>query len=221
MMMINVFRSVVVSLAFLYNFWVIIYRTAFDEITSSTVIIWWSSSAIFDCHWQLLWSDSAFPLKVSSRLSERLNICDGHPHSFPDRYVESTLFMLLIVQVKYVMLKSILTKISWFGQRNRIREDKYQFLRDSVSSTFSISIDLLSAYLEDGVLQTDSVKLRQHYMNSTTFYIDLLCLLPLDFLYLSLEFQSMLRVCRLVKIYRFWEFLDRCSFYLLVAIFSP
>ena len=46
-----------------------------------------------------------------------------------------------------------------------------------------------SAYLEDGVLQTDSVKLRQHYMNSTTFYIDLLCLLPLDFLYLSLEFQ--------------------------------
>ena len=108
-----------------------------------------------------------------------------------------------------------------------------------------------SAYLEDGVLQTDSVKLRQHYMNSTTFYIDLLCLLPLDFLYLSLEFQvsrrmmvvvvvvvvsvvvillllmimialtssiylilvfqSMLRVCRLVKIYRFWEFLDRCA----------
>ena len=51
-----------------------------------------------------------------------------------------------------------------------------------------------SAYLEDGVLQTDSVKLRQHYMNSTTFYIDLLCLLPLDFLYLSLEFQVSLRM---------------------------
>ena len=44
------------------------------------------------------------------------------------------------------------------------------------------------------MLQTDSVKLRQHYMNSTTFYIDLLCLLPLDFLYLSLEFQVSLRV---------------------------
>ena len=51
-----------------------------------------------------------------------------------------------------------------------------------------------TAYLEDGVLQTDSVKLRQHYMNSTTFYIDLLCLLPLDFLYLSLEFQVSLRM---------------------------
>ena len=30
-------------------------------------------------------------------------------------------------------------------------------------------------------------------------------------IYLSLVFQSMLRVCRLVKIYRFWEFLDRCA----------
>ena len=39
-MMIKMFRSVVVSLAFLYNFWVIIYRTAFDEITSSSVIVW-------------------------------------------------------------------------------------------------------------------------------------------------------------------------------------
>ena len=57
-----------------------------------------------------------------------------------------------------------------------------------------------SAYLEDGVLQTDSVKLRQHYMNSTTFYIDLLCLLPLDFLYLSLEFQVSLRMMVMVVV---------------------
>ena len=49
------------------------------------------------------------------------------------------------------------------------------------------------------MLQTEAVKLRQHYTNTTTFYIDLLCLLPLDVLYLSLNFQSMLRVCRLVK----------------------
>ena len=59
---------------------------------------------------------------------------------------------------------------------------------------------LFSAYLEDGVLQTDSVKLRQHYMNSTTFYIDLLCLLPLDFLYLSLEFQVSLRMTVMVMV---------------------
>lgn len=46
-------------------------------------------------------------------------------------------------------------------------------------------------------------------MNSTTFYVDLLCLLPLDFLYLSIGFKSILRSFRIVKIYRFWAFLDR------------
>ena len=57
-----------------------------------------------------------------------------------------------------------------------------------------------TGYLEDGVLQTDSTKLRQHYMNSTTFYVDCLCLLPLDFLYLSLGFKSILRIFRFERI---------------------
>ena len=63
--------------------------------------------------------------------------------------------------------------------------------------------------IQDGVLQTDAFKLRQHYMNSTTFYVDCLCLLPLDFLYLSLGFKSILRIFRLVKVYQFWAFMDR------------
>ena len=46
-------------------------------------------------------------------------------------------------------------------------------------------------------------------MNCTIFYIDCLCLLPLDFLYLSIGFNSILRCFRLIKIYRFWAFLDR------------
>lgn len=72
-----------------------------------------------------------------------------------------------------------------------------------------IMIHFRTGYLEDGVLQTDAVKLRHHYMNSTTFYIDCLCLLPLDFLYLSIGFNSILRSFRLVKIYQFWAFMDR------------
>ena len=72
-----------------------------------------------------------------------------------------------------------------------------------------IGVHFRTGYLEDGVLQTDSTKLRHHYMNSTTFYIDCLCLLPLDFLYLSIDFNSILRCFRLVKIYRFWAFMDR------------
>ncbi|VEN45137.1 unnamed protein product, partial [Callosobruchus maculatus] len=95
--------SMVVSLAFLYNFWVIIYRFAFREIDSNTIVVWFCLDYFAD-------------------------------------------FLYLV----------------------------------------DILFHFRTGYLEDGVLQTDSGKLRQHYMNSTTFYIDCLCLLPLDFLYLSI-----------------------------------
>lgn len=116
----------VVSLAFLYNFWVIIYRFAFQEIHVDSIVVWFCLDYFSD-------------------------------------------FLYLI----------------------------------------DILFHFRTGYLEDGVLQTDSTKLRQHYMNSTTFYIDCLCLLPLDFLYLSIGFNSILRSFRLVKIYRFWAFMDR------------
>ncbi|KAG5885980.1 hypothetical protein JTB14_008335 [Gonioctena quinquepunctata] len=118
--------SMVVSLAFLYNFWVIIYRFAFREIDGNTLLVWFCLDYIAD-------------------------------------------FLYLV----------------------------------------DIMFHFRTGYLEDGVLQTDSTKLRHHYMNSTTFYIDCLCLLPLDFLYLSVGFNSILRSFRLVKIYRFWAFMDR------------
>ncbi|XP_039295982.1 cyclic nucleotide-gated cation channel alpha-3 isoform X3 [Nilaparvata lugens] len=118
--------SMVVSLAFLYNFWVIIYRFAFQEINRETLLVWFCLDYLAD---------------------------------------------LLYI--------------------------------------FDIMFHFRTGYLEDGVLQTDSTKLRTHYMNSTTFYIDCLCLLPLDFLYLSIGFNSILRSFRLVKIYRFWAFMDR------------
>ncbi|KAJ8680561.1 hypothetical protein QAD02_016348 [Eretmocerus hayati] len=118
--------SMVVSLAFLYNFWVIIYRFAFQEINGETIVVWFCLDYLSD-------------------------------------------FLYLI----------------------------------------DIAFHFRTGYLEDGVLQTDSTKLRTHYMNSTTFYIDCLCLLPLDCLYLSIGFNSILRSFRLVKIYRFWAFMDR------------
>ncbi|XP_008547129.1 potassium/sodium hyperpolarization-activated cyclic nucleotide-gated channel 3 [Microplitis demolitor] len=118
--------SMVVSLAFLYNFWVIIYRFAFQEINGETLVVWFCLD-----------------------------------------YFSDLLYLVDIV------------------------------------------FHFRTGYLEDGVLQTDATKLRNHYMNTTTFYIDCLCLLPLDFLYLSIGFNSILRSFRLVKIYRFWAFMDR------------
>jgi hypothetical protein len=118
--------SSIVSLAFLYNFWVIIYRFAFQEIDSENLGIWFTLD-----------------------------------------YTADLLYIL------------------------------------------DIAFHFRTGYLDDGVLQTDSIKLRIHYMNTTMFYIDCLCLLPLDFLYLSIGFCSILRCFRLVKVYRYWAFLDR------------
>ena len=66
-----------------------------------------------------------------------------------------------------------------------------------------------TGFLMDGVLQTDGRLIRIYYLNSMEFYIDCFSLIPLDFLYISLGFQSIARVTRLAKIYKFWLFLDR------------
>ncbi|XP_023933698.1 cyclic nucleotide-gated cation channel alpha-3 [Lingula anatina] len=118
--------SSIVSLAFLYNFWVPIYRFAFAEINENNMALWFTLD-----------------------------------------YTADFIYLLDIV------------------------------------------VHFRTGFLDEGVLQTDVTKLRLHYMNSTMFYIDCLCLLPLDFLYLSIDFNSLLRGFRLVKIYRYWTFLDR------------
>lgn len=114
------------SLAFLYNFWVIIYRYSFNEINEDNMVYW----LLFDY------------------IADFLYVCD-------------------------------------------------------------IAFNFRTGFLEEGVLQTDPLRLRHHYMNTTRFYIDCLCLMPLDILYLSIGYNSILRCFRLVKIYRFWSFLDR------------
>lgn len=66
-----------------------------------------------------------------------------------------------------------------------------------------------TGFLEEGVLQTDPIRIRHHYMNTTRFYVDCLCLLPLDILYLSFGYQSIFRCFRLVKVYKLMALLER------------
>ncbi|CAH8445770.1 unnamed protein product [Heterobilharzia americana] len=74
-----------------------------------------------------------------------------------------------------------------------------------------MTISIRTGFLEDGVMQFDGMKMRSHYLNSSRFYIDCLSLLPLDFLYLSIGFKSILRIFRLCKVYKFWQFMDRAE----------
>lgn len=117
--------SCAVSVAFLYNFWVIVYRFEFHEIRPGTVVTWFALD---------YGADAVYALDIAFRLR--------------------------------------------------------------------------SGYLEDGILQTDGAKMRAHYMKSSEFFADCLCLLPLDFLYLVTGFNSLLRLGRILKIYRFLGMCD-------------
>ncbi|VDK33652.1 unnamed protein product [Taenia asiatica] len=64
------------------------------------------------------------------------------------------------------------------------------------------------AYLENGILQKDLRKVKQHYLNSIRFYLNCLCILPLDLLYISVGVMSLLRILRFVKIYKLFESID-------------
>ncbi len=116
----------IVSLAFIYNFWIIIYRSSFNEITTQTQLYWM--------------------------------ICD---------YTADFIYLI------------------------------------------DILFNFHTGFLEEGVLQTDPLRIRHHYMNTTRFYIDCFCLLPLDILYLSFDFHSIFRCFRLVKVYKLFEFIER------------
>jgi cyclic nucleotide gated channel alpha 3 len=94
-----------------------------------------------------------------------------------------------------------------------VSENKLYWFTCDYFADFLYVCDILfnfrTGFLEEGVLQTDPIRLRHHYMNTTRFYIDCLCLMPLDILYLSLGYKSVFRFFRLVKIYKFFEFIDR------------
>lgn len=117
--------SFIVCLAVIYNYWVIIFRYTFDEITLETCFVWF--------------------------------MCD---------YTMDLIYLL----------------------------DIFKGLR--------------TAYLDQGVVVRDVTKMGLHYRNTMVFYADWLCLLPLDLIYLSVGFKSLLRSARLIKIYKVWTFLD-------------
>lgn len=77
---------------------------------------------------------------------------------------------------------------------------------------------LFLGYLDQGLLVRDSNKLLVNYVNSWTLKMDIICLIPTDLLYFVFGVSCpdqvipcpvILRVNRLFKIYRMFEFFDR------------
>ncbi|XP_033102307.1 cyclic nucleotide-gated channel rod photoreceptor subunit alpha-like [Anneissia japonica] len=68
-----------------------------------------------------------------------------------------------------------------------------------------IFVQLRTGYLEQGLLQRNEAKLRQYYIHSWRFPVDIVSLTPLDLLYLipsERRYHSMVRFPRFLKVYR-------------------
>ncbi|XP_066494020.1 cyclic nucleotide-gated channel beta-1 [Tiliqua scincoides] len=64
-------------------------------------------------------------------------------------------------------------------------------------------------FVQRGDIITDKKAMRKNYLKSRRFKLDVICLLPLDFLYLKVGFNSLLRLPRCLKYMAFFEFNNR------------
>ena len=72
-----------------------------------------------------------------------------------------------------------------------------------------IFVSMRTGYLEDGILQKDAHKLKNHYLHMNSFKLDAAALVPLDIAYFFIKHEPAIRMNRLIKYHRFWHFLDR------------
>lgn len=73
-------------------------------------------------------------------------------------------------------------------------------------------VQMRTSYLRDGILEEDENKMKSYYMNTFYFKVDLLSVLPLDWLYLMLTWSApppTLHCFKLLKLYRLRQFSNR------------
>ena len=70
-----------------------------------------------------------------------------------------------------------------------------------------IIVQFRTGYLDQGIMVYDSKLLAKRYIASKSLYIDLVCLLPLDFLQFVVGIHPMLRFPRFLKVYRYFTFM--------------
>jgi len=77
---------------------------------------------------------------------------------------------------------------------------------------YTCSLPVPTAYLEQGIVVTDSALLRRHYTRTSTFRVDTVSVLPTDALYAWLGNGAVyVRINRLLRIGRLAEFVQRAE----------
>ncbi|XP_063592478.1 uncharacterized protein LOC134769669 [Penaeus indicus] len=69
-----------------------------------------------------------------------------------------------------------------------------------------IFVQFRTGYLEQGLIVYDFKKLARHYMQSKSFMLDIVSLIPLDFLQIVLGPQPLIRFPRFIKVYRVYNY---------------
>ncbi|XP_047489239.1 uncharacterized protein LOC125039406 isoform X4 [Penaeus chinensis] len=69
-----------------------------------------------------------------------------------------------------------------------------------------IFVQFRTGYLEQGLIVYDFKKLARHYMQSKSFMLDIVSLVPLDFLQIVIGPQPLIRFPRFIKVYRVYNY---------------
>ena len=93
-------------------------------------------------------------------------------------------------------------------------QDRYQIVCWIVADIFcdilyilDIVVQLRTGYLECGLIVYNTKKLAVHYVCSKNFVLDLLSLIPLDFVQLTIGIHPIIRFPRFLKVYRSYRFM--------------
>ncbi|KAK3099583.1 hypothetical protein FSP39_006505 [Pinctada imbricata] len=112
------------------------------------------------------------------------------------------------VSVMYNLIVVIM-RASFYDQLNIPEFMKYWFIFDYICDgvyIFDMFIKSRIGFLEQGLLVRDTKRLAKVYLTSWKFIADIIAIIPLDFLYLAVGFEALLRLNKCLKVWRVGEF---------------
>ncbi|XP_076106555.1 cyclic nucleotide-gated channel rod photoreceptor subunit alpha-like isoform X1 [Mytilus galloprovincialis] len=118
-------------------------------------------------------------------------------------------YWLLIVTI--AVLYNLWTCIVRQAFRELQYDHKYMWITFDIVSDLIYILDIVAqlrtGYLEQGLMVLDGVKLAKRYIRSNYFKVDIITLLPFDFIQFAVGWQPLLRFPRFLKVHRSLRFL--------------
>ena len=114
----------------------------------------------------------------------------------------------MLVLSTFYHLWTIIFRIAFFDESTITRGVTaflvFDYLIDLVY-ILDILISTRISFLENGILVQDVKRVAFMYLFTREFYIDVLAILPVDFLYIALGVTPALRLVRLIKVYKLFK----------------